>query len=144
MEVLAVERTLTEVDHARLTRLVHSYKCGRPTLWPTLPIEQVLEAAKVVSWSRLSPDVVTMRSRVLLEDLQTGARSRRTLCFPGEADADADPDAGLVSVLSPLGGSLLGRRVGAAVRWPTPSGGILAAAILKVLFQPESSGEFTR
>lgn len=142
MEALAIEHTLTELDHARLTRLVHRYKCGRPTSSPTLPIEQVLQAAEVVPWSRLSPDVVTMRSRVLLEDLQTGARTRRTLSFPGEVEADQD--AMRVSVLSPLGCSLLGRRVGATVHWPTPSGGQLAARILAVLFQPESSGEFAR
>jgi regulator of nucleoside diphosphate kinase len=59
------------------------------------------------------------------------------LCYP----ADADASAGFVSVLSPVGWSLLGQRVGATVRWPIPSGGELSAKILGILFQPESSGD---
>ena len=142
MKVRAVERTLTELDHARLTRLVHRYKSGGLTSLPALPIEQVLATAQVVSSRQLAPDVVTMRSRVLLEDWQTGAQSPRTLCFPGEADADLD--AIRASVLSPLGGRLLGRRVGATVHWRTPSDRERAATIRKLLFQPESSGEIAR
>jgi regulator of nucleoside diphosphate kinase len=138
MEVLALERTLTELDHVRLTNLIHRQKCGRPASSATLPIERVLGEAEVVHWSQLPPEVVTMHSRVLLKDLQTGAQHELTLCYPAEADASAR----YVSVLSPVGWSLLGQRAGATVFWPTPSGGKLSALILDILFQPESSGDF--
>lgn len=138
MEMLALERTLTELDHVRLTNLVHRYKNVSPASSVTLPIEQVLDVADVVPSRQLPPDIVTMRSRVLMKDLKTGVNSRRTLCFPG----DADTDSSSVSVLSPVGGSLLGQRVGATVRWPTPSGGKRTAVILEILFQPESSGNY--
>lgn len=137
MEVLTLERTLTELDHVRLTSLVHRHKCGRPAS-AALPIEDLLDAADVVPWREITPDTVTMHSRILLKDLQTGTQSELTLCYP----ADADAGAGHVSVLSPIGWSLLGQRVGATVYWPTPSGGKLSAEILDILFQPESSGDF--
>lgn len=138
MEVLAHERTLTELDHVRLTNLVHRHKFGRPTSTATLPIERVLGEAEVVHWRLVPHDLVTMHSRVLVKDLQTGAQNELTLCYPDDANASA----GYVSVLSPVGWSLLGQRVGATVFWPTPSGGKLSAEILDILFQPESSGDF--
>ncbi len=138
MEVLALERTLTELDHVRLTNLVQRHKCGRPALSAPLPIENVLDMADIVPSREMSADIVTMHSRVVLKDLQSGVQSELTLCYP----ADADAGAGLVSVLSPVGWSLLGQRAGSVVRWPTPSGGALSAEILSIVFQPESSGDF--
>lgn len=138
MEVMALERMLTELDHVRLTHLVQRHKCGRPVSSAALPIEHVLGEADVVPWRQVPADVVTMHSRVLLKDLQLGTENEFTLCYP----ADADASAGYVSVLSPVGLSLLGQRVGATVFWPTPAGGRLSAEILGLLFQPESSGDF--
>ncbi len=126
MEVLALERTLTELDHVRLTHLVQRQKLGGTLASAALPIERVLDEANLVHWRQVPPDVVTMRSRVLLQDLQTGAQSELTLCYP----ADANASAGDVSVLSPVGWSLLGQRVGATVSWPTPTGGKLSAEIV--------------
>lgn len=134
MEALAFERTLTELDHVRLTNLMQRQKRGGAAL----PIENLLDAADIVHWRQAPPDLVTMHSRVLLKNLQSGAQSELTLCYP----TDADMRAGCVSVLSPVGWSLLGQKVGAIVRWPTPSGGEGSGEILEILFQPESSGDF--
>jgi regulator of nucleoside diphosphate kinase len=140
MEVLALERTLTELDHVRLTNLIQRHKFGSTAASTTLPIERGLDEADIVHWRQAPPDLVTMHSRVLLRDLQSQARIELTLCYP----ADANAAAGDVSVLSPVGWSLLGQRVGATVTWPTPSGGQLSAEIVAILFQPESSGDYTR
>jgi len=137
MEVLALERTLTELDHVQLTNLIQRQKCGSTGTSATLPIERVLGEADIVHWRQAPPDLVTMHSRVLLRDLQTGAEKELTLSYP----ADANAAAGDVSVLSPVGWSLLGQRVGDTVFWPTPSGGNLSAEIVGILFQPEASGE---
>ena len=56
-------------------------------------------------------DVVTMYSRVELVDVHTHRRQVVTLCYP----QDAEPAAGFISVLSPVGISLLGLREG---MWP--------------------------
>ena len=140
MGVLALERTLTELDHVRLTHLVHRHRGAQPVRAAPLPIEGVLDMADIVASREMAPDIVTMHSRVLLKDMQTGAQSELTLCYP----ADADASAGMVSVLSPIGWTLLGQRVGSVVRWPTPAGGELAAEIVAIVFQTESSGDFVK
>lgn len=123
------ERMLTELDFARLQRFDAD-----------LPPEFVdaLTWADLVPPTEVPADVVTMYSMVLVEDPDTGARRRLTICYPG----DADPAAGFVSVLSPVGASLLGLRVGTEARWRTPGGGAGAARIVEMLFQPEASGDY--
>jgi regulator of nucleoside diphosphate kinase len=56
---------------------------------------------------------------------------------------DADPARGRVSVLSPVGASLLGSRIGSVVRWRSPNGDESAAEVLALLFQPEQNGDYT-
>jgi regulator of nucleoside diphosphate kinase len=132
------ERTLTELDHARLARLIRSH--GDTVARPDgTPLDDLLDAAELVPSRTVSPDVVTMYSQVEVADLETGRRRRLTVCYP----ADAEPAAGFVSVLSPVGWSLIGRRVGAIARWRTPGGDEGAAEVVAVLFQPESSGDYT-
>lgn len=139
MEVLALERTLTELDHVRLKNLVDRERRGGSFPSQALPIEDVLDASCIVPSRQVSPDVVTMYSQVLLLDAATGQRSKLTLCYP----ADAEPGAGFVSVLSPVGWSLLGLHVGCVARWSTPTGDEREAEILAILFQPEASGDYS-
>jgi len=132
------ERTLTDLDHARLVKLTSQMRSGPPAGGADR-IEDALDMARLVPSRTVSPDIVTMYSQVLLEDCATGRRFRLTLCYP----ADAEPSAGFVSVMSPVGGSLLGLHVGATARWVTPSGDAGAAAVIALLFQPEASGDYT-
>lgn len=128
------ERTLSELDHIRLSRLVRPD--WRGPFPPSTPLDAVLESADVLPWHQVPADVVTMHSRVLLIDLASGARKTVTLCYP----ADAEPHSGFVSVLSPVGSSVLGLRTGCVATWRTPDGGKGAAEIAEILFQPESHG----
>ncbi len=128
------DRTLTELDHVRLTKLTAASPAADQA------VEATLDGAELVSPQQVAPDVVTMYSQVLLTDVRSGSESEITLCYP----ADADPAAGRVSVLSPVGASLLGLRVGAIARWRTPAGEEGAARVTKLLFQPEASGDYTR
>lgn len=98
----------------------------------------MLGEGAVVHSRQVPPDVVTMYSRVRITDPRSGGQSEITLCYP----ADADIGVGYVSVLSPMGWSLIGQGVGATVSWPTPSGSTLSAEILGIAFQPEPSGDF--
>lgn len=138
MEVLALERTLTELDHVRLLNLVRRDRRGDGARAPRLAIEPILDACIVVPPRQTPPDLVTMYTQVLLRDLESGERSKLTLCYP----ADAEPAAGFVSVLSPVGASLLGLSVGSVARWSTPAGDERAAEIVAILFQPEASGDY--
>lgn len=139
MEVLNLERTLTELDHVRLTHLLRRHKVDKSPLEQAQLSEDTLDCASVVPAHEVSPDVVTMYSQVLLRDLATDQRSKLTLCYPEHADPRAD----FVSILSPVGWSLLGLTVGAVVRWVSPRGEQGAAELLAILFQPESSGDYT-
>ena len=132
-----LERTLTDLDHVRITNLIRRAPPGGLSPSSLQAIEDTLDACTVVPARQVPPDVVTMRTQVLLRDCASGERRQVTLCYP----ADAEPANGFVSVLSPLGWSLLGLRVGQVARWCTPSGDERAAEILAILFQPEASGD---
>lgn len=139
VEVLALERTLTELDHVRLLNLVLREKRGARSSARPLAIEPILDACAIVASRQVPPDVATMYSQLLLQDVASRERYTLTLCYP----CDAEPAAGFVSVLSPVGSSLLGLRVGSAARWSTPAGDEREAEILAILFQPEDSGDYS-
>ncbi|PZO10347.1 MAG: transcription elongation factor GreAB [Burkholderiales bacterium] len=128
---LAGERLLTEIDFARLNKLRGAQ----------LPPELVsaLESLEPVPSREIPPDIVTMYSQVVVEDIASKKRQKLTLCYP----ADAEPHLGFISVLSPVGASLLGQSVGATAHWRTPNGDACAAEIVALLFQPEASGDYT-
>lgn len=125
------ERTLTELDFSRLSKL----SGGR--LPPGLA--DLLSATEVVPSRAILSDVVTMNSQVEMVDVHTLRRQKLTICFP----ADAAPSAGFISVLSPVGLSLIGLKEGAVARWLTPSGEECSAQVACVAFQPEASGDYT-
>ena len=135
METLAFDRTLTEIDHTRLSRLIRS---GVPSRGDTKSIESILDSALLVPSQDISPDIVTMYSQVVLA-FPGGLQKKLTVCYP----EDAQPSDGFVSVLSPAGSSLLGLRVGDLARWRTPTGDEGTAEVVAILFQPEASGDYT-
>jgi regulator of nucleoside diphosphate kinase len=128
---LAGERLLTEIDSARLNKL-------RGEQFPS-ELADALASLELVPSREIPPDTVTMYSQVLVEDLASKKRQKLTLCYP----ADAEPHLGFISVLSPVGASLLGQSVGAIAHWRTPNGDACSAEIVSLLFQPEASGDFT-
>jgi regulator of nucleoside diphosphate kinase len=95
-----------------------------------------LERAEVVQSAEISPDTVTMGSRVLVQDLDTQAEVAYTLVFP----ADANIAQGKISILAPIGTALLGYREGDEIEWPTP-GGCRRLKIAKLFYQPETQGD---
>ncbi len=136
--VLTHERIITELDHTRVRKLLA--RTGRADSPAAESMEDILEASDVVPSPAVPATVVTMYSRVLLEDLGDGHRTELTLCYPPDADASS----GHVSVLSPVGSALLGLREGAVARWRTTTGEERAARILALLFQPEATGDYLR
>ncbi|GAB3186199.1 GreA/GreB family elongation factor [Hydrogenophaga aquatica] len=125
-------RTLSALDHARILKLL-------PRQGAHDGLRDVLDNADLLLPREVPEGLVTMYSQVLLGE-QTGEPARKvTLCYP----ADAEPSAGFVSVLSPLGVALLGARKGDTVAWSTPAGPDASARVLDILFQPEASGDYT-
>ncbi|MEO7400964.1 MAG: GreA/GreB family elongation factor [Polaromonas sp.] len=128
-------RVLTELDHIRISNLLK-----HPGMAFAAELEAVIDNAELISSYQVPPGLVTMNSQVLIADAQTGEERRLTLCYP----PDADPVTGFVSVLSPVGTGLLGLAEGEIAQWAAPNGAKASAKIVKVLFQPEESGEFLR
>lgn len=124
------ELWLTKLDHGRLFKLNGGH--------PPEPLADVLDTAEIIESAEVRPDVVTLYSQVLVTQVD-GEQRKLTLCYPD----DAEPNAGFISVLSPVGLALLGRCVGARVVWTMPSGKQRLLTIDAVLFQPESSGDYT-
>lgn len=128
--LIPVEPLLTERDHARLSRLPHALPD---------PLRQLLAAAELRRSELIPADIVTMWSRVLVHLDQDPAQEQMlTLCYP----LDAEPGHGFISVLSPVGSALLGRRVGDLIEWRTPLGELRQLRIAALLFQPEASGDY--
>ena len=126
-------RTVTELDHVRIYNLVR-----RESGMVGGDITEVIDNADLVRSQEVPANVVTMYSKVLVADVHSGEQRTLTLCYP----ADTDPAAGFISVLSPVGASLLGLPVGAIASWTAPDGTRVAAQVQDILFQPEASGDY--
>jgi regulator of nucleoside diphosphate kinase len=96
-----------------------------------------LRRAWIVSPTEISPQTVTMNSRLVLKDLGSDEHHTVALKYPREAKGRRSA----VSVLSPLGMALLGERVGEVVWWNEPAGPRLAR-IDALIYQPEAVGDF--
>lgn len=71
-----------------------------------------------VSAENIPSNVVTTHSQVLLQDLSDGKVFGLMLVFPEDADLQ-----GLkVSILTSMGASLIGRKTGETIEYPTSSG----------------------
>ena len=92
-------------------------------------LAELLSEARFVPDEALPGDRAAMNSRVTYEEeLPRGGRRTVALVYP----MDADAAEGRISVLSPVGLSLLGRAPGAVVEPPMPDGRRLRIRILDV------------
>jgi regulator of nucleoside diphosphate kinase len=123
--------TVTDRDLERLTRCIEQYSDGR-LAEQAEALEIELTRAHVVSAAELPRGVVTMGSRLVVEDVRNGGRRAITLVYPEEADSDT----GKVSVLAPMGSAVLGLRVGDEIDWDLPGGRTARFRIVEVSFQP--------
>ena len=111
-------------DYVRLRELVADHA-----------LAEELELAIVVPSDRIPKDVVTMNSRLIYVDESTGQTREVELVYPSEAD----PVAGRISVLAPVGCALLGLSVGQSIDWNLPSGQVHRLRVERILSQPISS-----
>lgn len=127
---------LTEPDHRRLSGLLRTLPPNHP-VGPLL--ERELDRAEVVESADIPPDVVTMNSRVVVEDLESRKRHTVSLVYPGAADFEE----GRLSILAPVGAALLGLREGAEIAWPAPNGTERRVRVISVEWQPEATGDYS-
>jgi regulator of nucleoside diphosphate kinase len=94
-------------------------------------LRKKLAAATVVPALKVPADVVTMNSKVTYRD-DTGAAKSVKLVYPTQADG-----VGCVSVLSPLGSTLLGAAIGQELEAEIPGAGRRGLRVHDVISQPE-------
>lgn len=130
------EIMVTAQDVDRLTRLLDVLPPRQRAAAHGLEME--LARAHVVNPSAIPADVVTMNTRVVFEDEDTGKQSEAVLAYPhGSSVSEAS-----ISILAPVGTALLGLRAGQSIDWPMPSGRCKRLRVLKVIYQPEAAGDF--
>ncbi|ADJ28588.1 nucleoside diphosphate kinase regulator [Nitrosococcus watsonii] len=113
---------ITDLDYGRLRAL------GEQTL-----LAEELDRATVIPRERVPDRVVTMHSRLIYLDENTGERREVELVYPEEANMRA----GKISVLAPVGSALLGLSVGESIDWKFPSGEVRRLSVERILFQPQ-------
>jgi regulator of nucleoside diphosphate kinase len=136
MHAPAHERVLTELDHARLVGLLARLTASRH-LEATQSAHDLVETAPTLPAQAVPPDLITMRTRIQLCD-DAGREHELTLAYPAEANAAQ----GHISVLSPLGLSLLGCREGQTIQWQGPDRVVHHGTVARILYQPEAAGDF--
>jgi len=126
---------LTGFDAERLRRLLPGGESTRPSEDAYLErLHRLLETADTVPPEEVPHNVVTMNSQVRLKKARDEIRV--ALVFPGDEDRDGDFEPMKVSVLTPIGLAILGRRVGDSVEG--------RVRIQDLLYQPEAAGHFDR
>lgn len=129
--------SITAHDYMRLSRLVTDFGRFAPAAHDGAEtLAELLDSGRVVAPQDIPHDVVTMNSRVLYEDIESGELREITIAYP----EDADPAARKVSVLSPIGAALLGLAAGDETVLPLPHGRNACIRICKVVWQPEAHG----
>ena len=123
---------ITEFDLKRLRNLLEKQQSASDY---TKALDSELSRAEVVESKAIPADVITMNSRVSFKD-EAGNKQEYSLVFP----EDADITAGKISVLSPIGCSLIGYKVGDKISIPMPKGN-KELTIQEILYQPEKSGD---
>ena len=130
---------LTERDAARLaSTLRHVSQDRSRAAAGAETLETMLDSAQLVPADAVLPDVVTMNSRVLVQEHAVGTCYTLTLVYP----AEADPERNRISVVSPVGLALLGARVGDRVTVQLPGRASRELLIRGLEFQPEAAGRF--
>lgn len=126
---------LTRPDAERLAHMTEALKSQSRRIQKQLHVlDELMRMARLMESFDTPGNVVTLDSRILIEDVHTGASKEIELVFPEEAD----PSAGRLSVLSAIGCAVLGRAVGDAVVVETERGN-LQLRISALVYQPEAS-----
>lgn len=129
---------ITDFDLQRLEQLIDSNVArSQRDSRNVEELEQELLKAEVVDATGIPPDVITMNSKVCMQDLDSGEQLEYTLVFP----CDADLSTGKISILAPIGTAMFGYRKGDRISWNVP-GGVRRLKIKKIPYQPEAAGDF--
>lgn len=125
---------ITNKDNERLTKLIREK--WQPTKYDE-ELLQELERATIVDSKKIPPNIITMNSQVRFTEIESGAKLIYWLVFPQDADISKNK----ISVLSPIGCSLLGYGVNDIIDVKTPAGE-KTLRVEEIIHQPEAEGNY--
>lgn len=82
-----------------------------------LVLDDIVKHARVISDEEITPDAVCLGSRVTLLDIEYDEELEYSIV----STVESDPDNDMISIESPVGKSLLGKKVGDIVKVTTPN-----------------------
>ena len=85
-----------------------------------IELEKMIRTAKIIDDAANGRHVVSLGSKVIVEDMEFN--EKETYVVVGTTEAD--PSENRISNESPVGAAILGQKVGAEVNVPTPAGGL--------------------
>lgn len=91
-------------------------------------LEEIIANARIIDESKLDTSKVLILSKVKLKNLANGASMTYTLVPENEADLKS----GKISVDSPIGKGLLGKKVGEVAQITVPSGAVMKFEIIEI------------
>jgi transcription elongation factor GreA len=95
-------------------------------------LEHNLAMSEVIDLSKLTDDKVVFGATVIIEDIDSGDNIKYRLVGPLESDVDKHH----ISVTSPIGKALIGKKVGSEVSVTTP-GGLRKIEIIDIYIEEE-------
>lgn len=126
---------LTRQDADRLTHMAEALAAQSRGIQKQLRVlDGLMTSARRMDATDAPANVVTLDSRIIIEDLYSGELKEIELVFPEESD----PPLGKLSVLSVIGCAVLGRAVGDRVVVETERGS-LQLRIAALVYQPEAA-----
>lgn len=117
---------ISEADYDLIASFAMSLEGRSPALAQMIFDE--IDRANVHAREELPKDVVTLGSEVTYLDDTTGALRSIRLVLPAEADIEA----GRVSIATQMGAGLIGLKAGHSMNWPCPDGRPRTLKILEV------------
>ena len=128
--------TITDLDLARIRRLASTLGGDSRSAVRSL-INALDGEADIVPRDGIAEDVVTVNSTVSFRDEETRITQRVTLVYPDHVCLTERR----ISIVSPVGRALLGRRVGSRAVFSRPDGRRRELRVLELHYQPEKAGE---
>ena len=126
---------ISDLDFARIRRLASTL--GGDALSAVRSLIDALDGeAEIVPREGIAGDIVTVNSTVSFRDVPTGITQRVTLVYPD----DVCLAKRRISIVSPVGRALLGRRVGSRTVFCMPGGARRELRVLELHYQPEKAG----
>jgi len=122
----------------RLTELIDGLRLSPKANQANLDLlEKELYRAVLVDPPNIPRDVITMNSKVIITDTESGEKTTYTLVFPSAANISENK----LSIMAPLCMALLGYRTGDIIEWPVPSG-VRKLKVDEIIYQPEAAGDY--